>query len=469
MGRFPIWLRFLLVALMCLSVSSPGFAQDDADDPADDDPVQTTTAAGVIIDASGVLSLQKEVDLSGGLARQRRQQAVASLGRDLARPSELRKVSLNRLEQAIAKKLAAGEAPEDAMMLLAGMTRLEYVFFYPETGDIVIAGPAEGFMSDSVGRQVGIASGRSTLLLEDLIVALRAFGPTGQKTATVAVSIDPTQEGLSRMQTFLQQFGKRAVPADTSQIVANLQQSLGAQTVSVTGVSPNTHFANVLVEADYRMKLIGIGMEEPPVRIRSYVSRANPSTVSRNALLRWYFVPDYESVRVTDDGNAIQLVGESVKLVGADELVRSDGTRQQTKRSDRASKQFVDSFTRLYPQLAAKVPAYGQLSNLIDMLIASAYIQQQDMYAQSHWSMELFGNEQLMPVEVYTAPKHVETAVNAIWKGNVLMTPVGGGVHINPLRAISAEHIQPDDDGAVAATHEKIGVQNLADGRWWWD
>ena len=67
------------------------------------------------------------------------------------------------------------------------------------------------------------------------------------------------------------------------------------------------------------------------MKISSYVDRASPSNVARNALQRWYFVPDYESLLVSDDGLAIQLVGDGVKLVGADELVRADGTRAELR------------------------------------------------------------------------------------------------------------------------------------------
>ena len=56
-----------------------------------------------------------------------------------------------------------------------------------------------------------------------------------------------------------------------------------------------------MVEADYRMKLIGIGLEKPPVKLVSYVDRAKPSDVSRNAMQRWFFVPDYKCVRESDD------------------------------------------------------------------------------------------------------------------------------------------------------------------------
>ena len=80
------------------------------------------------------------------------------------------------------------------------------------------------------------------------------------------------------MQRFLRSIGSNADPRDaqrTQMIVEGLQSSLGLQTVRVNGVSPKTHFAAVMVEADYRMKLIGIGLEKPPVKLVSYVDRAN--------------------------------------------------------------------------------------------------------------------------------------------------------------------------------------------------
>ena len=93
------------------------------------------------------------------------------------------------------------------------------------------------------------------------------------------------------------------------------------------------------------MKLIGIGLERPPVKISSYVSKANPNRVARNALQRWFFVPNYESVRVSEDALAMELVGEGVKLIGANEMVAANGTRAAAGTVDRASQLFVKSFT----------------------------------------------------------------------------------------------------------------------------
>ena len=422
--------------------------------------------AGVVINPQGVLKVQ-HFDIR--LTQKRIQEARQVLDPNVARQSELRKVSLTRLEAEIAKRLEAGEGVSDDMRYLAGLTSIDYVFFYPESGDIVVAGPAEGYAVDPSGRPVGVTSGRAVLELQDLIVALRSFGPAGKKANTVGVSIDPTQEGLQRMQQYMIKAAPALNPRNTKQFVAGLQQSLGKQVVSVSGISPKTHFAQVLVEADYRMKLIGIGLEKPPVDIRTYIGAAVPSSVNRNAMARWYFTPNYECVRVSEDNLAMQLVGDGVKLVGADELVQADGTRVGNGVVDRASKTFQQSFTAKYPQLASQVPVYAQMRNLIDMLIVAAYIQDKDYYTQASWDLGLLGNEKILSVEVYPEPKTVDTAVNAVWKGNSLMTPIGGGVEIQPLTALSSQNLLKDEDNVVGKIHERTSVTGLQANQWWWD
>lgn len=425
-------------------------------------------AAGVEVDAEGVLRTRVFHDSTGQLMKRRLMEARAALDRDIAKPSELRKISLNRLEAALAERIKENAGVPSDMKYLAGLTSIQYVFFYPETGDIVIAGPAEGYVHDLSGRVVGMNSGKSVLELEDLVVALRAFAPGKPGTKTIGCSIDPTKEGLAKMREYLVRVSGRVTPQDAAPLAAGLKENLGLQTVTVKGVSPKTHFAQVLVEADYRMKLIGIGLEQPPVKITSYVDRASPAAVSRNALQRWYFTPNYDSVKVSEDQLAMELVGQGVKLVGADELVTAEGTRVRSTVVDKASQQFTESFTRNYEKLAIKSPVYAQMKNLIDMAIAAAFIQQQDYYGKADWKMEVFGNEELMPVEMHNAPAQVETAVNAIWKGNTLMTPVGGGVSIQVSQALSPSHLI-HDEGEVAESHKQIDIKAVPVDRWWWD
>ena len=68
------------------------------------------------------------------------------------------------------------------------------------------------------------------------------------------------------------------------------------------------------------------------------------------------------------------------------------------------------------------------------MSVAAAFIQQNHYYQKVQWSMDVFGNEEKFPVETYTAPVEVESAVNSVWKGNQLMTPIGGGVSVRRIK-----------------------------------
>ncbi len=425
-----------------------------------------SNAAGVIVDAQGVLQKHIFTDPGGQLARQRATAAKAALGPQLAAYSKLRKVSLNRLEKAIVDHQGA---VTDTMRYLAGLLRVRYVFFYPDSNDIVLAGPAEGWITDAAGRVVGLSSGRPVVQLQDLVVALRAFPPGKPGPRVIGCSIDPTPEGLAAMQQFLRAAGGRATPADTEFIVNGLRSSLGLQTVTVNGVSPKTNVARILVEADYRMKLIGIGLETPPVHLVSFVERANPAQVSKNALFRWYFVPDYQCVRVSDDSLAMELVGDGVKLVGEDELVGAGGGRQASVgKGNRASQAFVLSFTRKYAELAERSPVYAELRNVIDLSVVAAYIQQQDYYGKAQWTMPVLGSEASFAVEVQNAPQQVESAVAAVWKGSRLTTPIGGGVHIEAGLALAKHNRLPDENGKVSKLREATKLR-LAEGQWWWD
>ncbi|MBX3412972.1 MAG: DUF1598 domain-containing protein [Pirellulales bacterium] len=448
-----------LVAVACLAWCNLASAQTTGN----------SSVAGVSIDADGVLRKQLYTDPSGMLTRERVAAAKTRLDSSVLATSKLRKISLNRLEKALAERIAINRAPTEEMLYLAGITRLKHVFFYPETGDIVVAGPAEGWMTDLSGRAVGLSQGRPVLELQDLVVALRAFPPGDvSKNKEIGCSIDPTPEGLARMQEFLQAVGPTATPDDTQSIVDGLRSSLGMQNVTIRGVSPKTHFAQVLVEADYRMKLIGIGLEQPPIKLASYVDKASAAQVSRNAMQRWYFMPDYKCVRTSEDGLAMELIGDGVQLVGADEVVVAGGQRRQAATGDRASQAFVRAFTQKYPQLAERSPVYAQLRNLIDMAVAAAYVQQEDFYGQASWTPTTFADESAFPVETSPEPRNVETAVTSIWKGNRLMTPVGGGVSMHASEALIPDNMLEDEGGELAKKREAIEL-NLAEGQWWWD
>ncbi|HET6882803.1 MAG TPA: DUF1598 domain-containing protein [Pirellulales bacterium] len=443
-------------------------------------PGMVLDAASLRIDESGTASTTRATDPTGKLTRDRLQQAKAALNADIAKPSQIRKVSLTRLERAVQGQLERNRKPTDEMLRLAGLTRIRYVFFYPDSGDVVVAGPAEGWFQDLTGRFIGMVSSRPILELQDLVVALRAFAPGKDRDGVVGCSIDPTQEGLAKMQAFTREVAntimKRQLAAnelssdDVNSIVDGIHNSLGLQKVSILGVSPETHFAQVMLEADYRMKLIGIGAEHSGLaKLKSYAELADASQIGRNALQRWWFVPDYKCVRVSDDHLAMELEGEGVKLVGEDEVVGPNGQRMAQGKSGRASQMFTHAFTQRYPELARRKPIYAQLRNLIDMVIAAAHIQREDYFGKAGWNLEVFGDESLFPVQVYKAPTEVDTVVTSIWKKQQLVTPVGGGVRIEAPMALESTNVLADEGNKVEKDRQEIQLRGLKPDQWWWD
>ncbi len=451
------WHRFLLGIGLAAGVMLPATGRGQ------------NIPAGVQIDPQGVLRVHSVAD--PGLTKERRAAAVEALPGDLRKAAPLRKVALSRLEAELAKRIADGRGVPDELAKLAGLTRIRYVFVYPAEGDtpgeVVLAGPAEPWFTDAVGRVRGTETGAPTVLLEDLAAAIRCFAPGQPRDRLVGCSIDPKQEGLAAMQAFLRKTGRVNPTASVDEIVGGMKEALGTQVVSVQGVAPATHFAQVMVEADYRMKLIGIGLEPAPVRMKTWIDLASAGAVAANALQRWYFVPDYQCVRISEDDLAIELVGEGIKLCGADEVVQADGTRLAADRADKASRTFTEGFTKLYPQIAVRNPVYAQLRSLVDLVVAAAYMQEHDAYGRAGWSATTLGDEAAYPVETLPVPREVETAINAVWKGNRLLTPIGGGITMHPRLALDPPNLLMDEKGEVSAA--RTAARDLPEGVWYWD
>ena len=230
---------------------------------------QGNNLGGIAIDAAGVVTPAFAKETTAKL-NQKRQEALAAeyLPGDVNVSSPLRKVSLVRLERASLEFAEQNKHVPVEMQFLAGLQRIDYVFVYPETGDLVIAGPAEGFAPNAIGRVLGTSTGRPPLRLDDLIVALR----TVPRAELIGCSIDPTQQGLARFNDYLTRNSFATTTAVIQQRFREMALAMGTQDVSVFGVPANSHFASVLVEADYRMKLVGLGLEEGVLGVPSYLS-----------------------------------------------------------------------------------------------------------------------------------------------------------------------------------------------------
>jgi hypothetical protein len=239
------------------------------------------------------------------------------------------------------------------------------------------------------------------------------------------------------------------------------------QTVTVRGMPANTHFAHVLVEADYRMKLYGLGLNRVPGLV-SYVDKIK--TGSKNALVRWFFAPQYESLLVSENELAVSLVGGTVELMTEEESVDQFGNRGEARKAaNKASLAFCESFTKNYSKVASFDPVFGELQNCMDLAVLAAFMQNKDYYGVSGLVLDVLGDEDKVSIRTRNAVKHVESVVTAVFRNNQLITPVSGGVVVRPLDEVQSETVSVDTTGKTDKLRDQIKLSNLSDNQWWWD
>jgi len=262
------------------------------------------SVGGVKIDTDGVISNPQVAELKQLQAAW--QKGMEPVPADLQKWTDLRFVSLKQLESEVAAARAAGKDVPEAVRYMAGLQRVKYVLVYPEKQDIVLAGPAEGWKVDSLGCVVGATSNRPVLTLDDLMVALRVAESSNRDG--ISCSIDPTPAGLQRMQQLNRKLSSNAQVASRQ-----MEEAVGMQTISVTGVPTTSHFARVIVAADFRMKRLAMNMEPAPVDgMPSYLAMIKRGS-SQSLMPRFWLAPKYEPVRRDNDGLAWEIRGQAVR------------------------------------------------------------------------------------------------------------------------------------------------------------
>ncbi len=422
---------------------------------------------GVFVDTDGMLQ-NAEQDALGKLAQLRRK-LLSDAPSDLATPTDLRKISLKQLEAALAAHLEKtagpqGEAAElpDEIRFLAGLQRIRYVLAMPETGDIVLAGPAEGWKADAQGCVVGVNSGRPVLHLEDLLVALRSAEQASR--TPISCSIDPTPEGVARLQQFFN--GRTEIGPKPKETLAAIEQSLGPQNISVTGVPADSRFARVLVAADYRMKRLGMNFEKAPVAgLSSYLQLVKANDNS-NLMPRWWMAPNYQPLLRDDDGLAWELRSGSVQVMTEDGFFSQAGVRTTTGQSSPTAKKWADDMTQHYAALASKLPIFAELENMMDLAIAAAVVKQQNLAGKAGHSFPLLLTAESLPTSSAPIPKQVPTQASFVKRGKNYVISASGGVEINSWR-IAGEATASAEPADVRSREAEVAKDRT--GRWWWD
>ncbi|MCA9262078.1 MAG: DUF1598 domain-containing protein, partial [Planctomycetales bacterium] len=335
------------------------------------------SVGGVAVDAEGVVFAptvedQQELDL----LRAKTTPAVPEAMEEL---TEMRAVSLKQLEAAIAKSRESGQPLPEEVKFVAGLLRVQYVFVYPERHDIVIAGPAEGWKIDALGNAVGLTTNRPVILLDDLMVALRSG--VASRMEPISCSIDPTPEGLQRLQ---QVTSRMRTIGDPTQTMSRIEEALGPQVISVTGVPGDCHFSRVMVAADFRMKRIAMDFEAAPVDgLPSFLSMMSGRGSVQQMMPRWWLAPKYDPLAKSADGLAWELRGPGVQCMTEQDFVDASGQKTDTRPASPVAQKWASMLTDKFSELADHDSSFGSLRNIIDLAVVGALIEKEQLREQA--------------------------------------------------------------------------------------
>lgn len=429
---------------------------------------------GVRVEPSGVLRTQTAEEQSGRLKALGIQVREALLNNEIAQVSGLRVISLPRLESAVARRLEQGKEPTISMQLLGGLTSIKHVFVYPEDQEIVIAGPAEGWKYNDNGLPVGVESGKPVMQLDDLVTVLRAFSATKQKF--FSCSINPREEGLKNLKNFVEQTSSRPLRpgASVRKWVGQLQEQLGRQDIVYTGIDPESRVARTIVEADYRMKLIGIGKYDfagsSTIPSIFDLMTAEEQKASKLDALRWWLTMKYDAVLHTPDRNGFEFVGSSVLCQSENQFLNSQGQQVQTGQSEGSNLVFAQTFTSKYEELAKHDIVFADLKNVFDLSLVAAILQHEGAARNVGWDLGVFANEGSYITARHDAPREVDSVVNhRVFRGRDIVVQVAGGVRADLGSVIADASIYREGVRLDGTADRARTDDDLPANRWWWD
>lgn len=385
---------------------------------------------GISVDARGIVSTLAPAAVES-LATERTK-AIAEAG--WSGKAGSRTVSLAAVCEAVRKSVGSGAPLPAEVLFLGGLQRVERVFVDPDGKDILLCGPADALAVDASGAIVGATTRRPPLQLEDLVVCLRAIDAA--RAGGMTCSIDPTAEGIANLQAFLRRQG--SIGADPKATFAAMEKALGPQKVSVGGVPADSRFARVLVAADYRMKRIGMGLDDSGLKaLPSYLSMV-PAGGRAAALPRFWLEADYDPIARDPDELAWGIGGRRMKCLTESDVAAAGGMKRGAAPADAIARSWCDAMTASYDDLAAKQPVFAELVNCVDLAVVAALIKGRQLDARAGCDLTPLTDPAGLKMPSYEVPSSVPTVATGFKKGAAWVLSASGGVKFQPWQFATA-------------------------------
>jgi hypothetical protein len=297
-----------------------------------------------------------------------------------------RALSLRVLQQ----KLADGQNCED-IAKMAGLTRITGYVADRDSQDIILLGE--------------VKPDAPPLYLVDFVVALRNvfLEYAEQKGRTMyysppLCSIDPDPRTIARLDTIAGRIFGSSVRDTENAINSWHEVCRQPQDVVVMGLPFQSHFAAVMVKADYDMKRLVDGADHLDLpgfeslmdmtinAVKQDMRQGRASRIPATSLNRFWFHPGKNTY--LEDQDSVIIDQCQVVLLTEEEYLSAGGAVKGKGRPNLFAKRFADSFSRRYAEISAKREIYAELENLFRFVALAKIIKHREVQERAGVSLD---------------------------------------------------------------------------------
>jgi hypothetical protein len=240
-----------------------------------------------------------------------------------------------------------------------------------------------------------------------------------------------------------------------------MEEAVGPQTITVTGIPATSHFARVIVAADFRMKRLAMDFEPAPIDgMPSFLDMVkNRRSGLNNMMPRWWLAPKYEPLQRDEDGLAWELRGQGVQCMTEQEFLNDSGQKQKSDKPDATAQKWADTFTEKFDELAHEDSSFGQLRNVMDLAVVGALLVKEGLLEKSGLDAPSIMRDE--PLAEFPAPRSVPSQSSFVKAGRTWVLTVSGGVQIFPWQV--ADKTEVSSKLAAARVERSTKEQG-----WYW-
>ena len=355
---------------------------------------------------------------------------------------------------------ANAAAPSDSRAIAISLRELPREANTPDGRRLFGATILRGFcvFTDAEGPNVVLlavrAPGRPSLRLDDFLVA---WLNVSSNRHWPGCSIDPLPETIRRLEQISRRLDEEHRAGQEEALINEwVRVAQAPQQVVVFGVSRDTHFAQVMVEADYFLKDVVQGRAKLPgirslfeVRWEEALAALRDPTVpprSEGSISRFWF--NAGDLRIYRNESVVILDECPVVLKTEEEAALPDGTTRGLGRPEPLARQFAEEFTKNFEAIAEAKPIYRELQNLYHMVAIADLLYRQEEPANLQEMVDTL--VRVAPIErsplATTLPGKARTEraeVEEVIPGGILVARTWvlacGGVTVNPRVTVRSQ------------------------------